>query len=157
MVTISFSKRITVTTCEHANLAPPATCPQPACRGGAWGYPGSSSSLFPRSIVPCDLRIYGTSSKAASQDGLRPSSLEVPKGKEGWPSASIDQGSDPFTRPPPARDDTWALAPPVKTCASIIFSHAGAPTLFLPRKTALKLPPAPSRSKTKALGAPAKL
>jgi hypothetical protein len=109
---------------NHGHLCTPTTCPQSEGKGGAQEYPGSPSSPLPRSTMSNDPGTKDTSSKAASQDGLRPVSLEGPGSKAAQEGAPVDQGSAPFIRPSLVCDDVLAPAAPVWACASA----------FLPRR-----------------------
>jgi hypothetical protein len=125
---------------NHGHLCTPTTCPQSEGKGGAQEYPGSPSSPLPRSTMSNDPGTKDTSSKAASQDGLRPVSLEGPGSKAAQEGAPVDQGSAPFIRPSLVCDDVLAPAAPVWACASA--SPTSVPlALSLPQKAPSKLLP----------------
>jgi hypothetical protein len=96
MANVSFNSRCMVTTREHVDYAPPATCLQLAGRSGPRGYPGSPSSLVPRSAILEDLGTDITSSKVASWDVLKSGPLKDPRIKATRPGASSGQGSTSF-------------------------------------------------------------
>jgi hypothetical protein len=95
MVSVSFSSRRMVTTCEHVIPARPAF-PQLVGRSDAQEYPDSPGSPFSMSTISKDTGIDDTSSKAATQDGLKLGPFEDLGVKAARPGASSGRGSTSF-------------------------------------------------------------
>jgi hypothetical protein len=124
---VSFSSRHTITTHEHVDSTPPATCLQLAGRSGAQGYPGSPNSLIPRSVISENPGIDITSSKEASWDRLKPGPLRDLRVKATRLGSSSGRCSASFTRPSSTCGVMLAPATPTRGGASTIFSRVGAP------------------------------